>query len=364
MVRTRLLLAFSGLLLLSSAATAQTVNLAWDASTDPNVTGYTIKWGTHPQNYTTSVNVGNVTTWTVTGLVPDQKYYFVVTSYAASGLSSGPSNEVSNDALVVSNTGGALYDQKPALFWHNKVTGQLETWLVTGTNVIDTRPISMGGVADVNWQVAGIGDLNGDGHADILWRHMTQGWLAVWFLQFNQVIGTTYLSINKMLDPNWKIRALGDLDGDKCADIVWQHTNGGLAAWLMKGATVSSTRFLSIPSVGAIGWNIAAVADTNGDGLGDIIWQDTATGWLAVWYMSGTTVMNTLFLSIPKMPDTNWRIVTAGNIDGSGKVSIVWRHIVDGWVAKWDVAGTQVLGTFFFNPNNVYDQNWRIVGSR
>ena len=367
MVRTRLILAFVAVLLASTSASAQSVNLAWDVSADPTVSGYVLKWGTSPQTYISSVDVGNHTSWTVTGLIPDQKYFFVVTSYAAAtGLYSGPSNEVSNDALIV-QAGGQLLDQRTGIFWHNQVTGQLQTWRLNGTTVVDTRPISpvtMSGVSDTHWKVAGTGDLNGDGFSDIVWRHDTEGWLAYWFLQYNQVVGTGYLGINRMADPNWRIKGLGDVDGDRCADVVWQHTDGTLAVWTMRGPTVTGTRLLSIPKVSDPKWQIAAVADTNGDGMADLIWQEPSQGWLAVWYLQGTTVTGTLYLSINRVPDTNWRIQAAGDLDGSGTPAIVWRHLTDGWVAIWTLHGNIVTGTSFLNPNKVDNLNWTIVGSR
>ena len=359
-MRIRLISVFVAVVLASTAASAQTVNLAWDASTDPTVTGYVVKWGTRAQTYTSSIDVGTRTSWTVSGLVPDQKYYFVVTAYASTGLFSVPSNEVSNNALIV-QTGGQLTDQRPTLFWHNQVTGRLQTWLVHATNVIDTRPISMEGPADTHWKVAGTGDLNGDGFSDILWRHDTQGWLAVWTLQYNQVVATSYLSINKMLDANWQVKGLGDIDGDRYADIIWQHTNGALAAWMMRGTQVTSTRYLSIPNVGDTNWNIAAVADVNGDGLADLIWQVPSQGWLAVWYLQGTNVVGTYYLSTNKMPDINWRIQTAGYINGLGP-AIIWRHLANGTVAMWTLRGYVVTGTYYLNPNTVDDLNWKIVG--
>jgi hypothetical protein len=49
-----------------------------------------------------------------------------------------------------------------------------------------------------------------------------------------------------------------------------------------------------IPSVGTAvniptNWSVVGVADFNGDGLGDILWRDTA-GDYAVWLMIGATV--------------------------------------------------------------------------
>jgi hypothetical protein len=362
MVRIRLIFAFVMVLLGSTIASAQSVNLAWDASTDPSVTGYVVKWGTRTAAYTSSMDVGNRTSWTVTGLTPDQKYYFVVTSYAATGLSSAPSNEVSNNALIV-QTGGTLADQRPSMFWHNQTTGQIQTWHVVGTNVIDTRAVNMSNT-DPNWKVVGTGDLNGDGFSDVLWRHETQGWLAYWFLQYDTVVGTGVLSIARSQDINWQIKGVGDVDGDRYADIVWQHTDGTLAVWIMRGATVLSTRILSIPKVADPNWKVAGVADTNGDGKADLIFQDSIGGWLAIWFLRGSDVLGTYYLSIGRMSDLNWRVQAAGDLDGSGVPRLLWRHLLDGWVATWTLSGNVVTGTYFFNPNKVDNQNWKIVGSR
>jgi hypothetical protein len=362
MVRTRLILAFVAVLFASTAASAQSVDLAWDASTDPTVTGYEIWWGTRAQTYTASVDVGNRTSWTITGLIPDQKYFFAVTSYSAAGLSSPPSNEVSTDALIV-QTGARLLDQRPGIFWHNQTTGQLQTWLLKGTTVVDTQPLNMV-VTDTRWRVAGTGDLNGDGFPDVLWRHDTEGWLAYWFLRYNQVVGTGLLSINRLQDPNWQIKGVGDVDGDRYGDIVWQHTDGRLAVWTMRGATVRSTNLLSIPKVEDPRWQIAAVADTNGDRKADLIWQHPTGGWLAVWFLQGTNVVGTSYLSINQVSDTNWRIQAAGDVDGSGTPEIVWRHLTEGWVATWTLRGSIVTGSSFLNPSKVDDLNWKIVGSR
>jgi hypothetical protein len=361
MLRIRLGLALVAVLLASTAASAQTVNLAWDASTDTTVTGYVVKWGTRAGNYTASINVGNRTTWTVNGLVPDQKYYFVVTSYAASGLNSAPSNEVSNDALIV-QTGGVLTDQRPSLFWHNATTGLVNTWHMSGLNVVDTRQVNLG--TDSHWRVVGTGDLNGDGYPDIVWRHDTEGWLAYWSLFNDTVTGSGYLSINRLADLNWAVKGVGDVNGDGFADLVWQNVDGTMAVWTMRGPTVQSTQFLSISTTGDPAWQIAAVGDLNRDGKRDLIFQNTTTGSLAVWFLNGSTVIGTSYLSINQQPDLNWRIRAVGDIDGSGTPRIIWRHQTQGWVGAWTMNGATVTGTFYTNPNNVDNLNWQIVGTR
>jgi len=77
-----------------SNATAQ-VTLAWDPNTEPDLAGYRVYVGTSSGVYSAPTNVGNVTTYTVTGLQPGRTNYFVGTAYDSTGFESGFSNEVS-----------------------------------------------------------------------------------------------------------------------------------------------------------------------------------------------------------------------------------------------------------------------------
>jgi len=56
------------------------------------VAGYKLYYGTSSRNYSNNINVGMVTSYTVSGLAPGT-YYFTVTAYDASGNESGFSNE-------------------------------------------------------------------------------------------------------------------------------------------------------------------------------------------------------------------------------------------------------------------------------
>src|SRR5689334_25383635 len=70
----RTLAAFALLLFFSGTAHAQTVKLAWNANTETDLAGYRVYYGTAPGVYTDNINVGNVTTYTVTGLNVGQPY--------------------------------------------------------------------------------------------------------------------------------------------------------------------------------------------------------------------------------------------------------------------------------------------------
>ena len=79
----------------SPKALAATVNLAWNPSTGPNLAGYRIYYGTSSRNYSNSVNAGNSTSQSVSGLTAGTKYYFAATAYNTSNAESGYSSELS-----------------------------------------------------------------------------------------------------------------------------------------------------------------------------------------------------------------------------------------------------------------------------
>ncbi len=77
----------------SARAEAASVTLGWDAAT--GVSGYKIHRGTASGSYTTSIDVGNRTSYTLSDLTSGSTYYFAVTAYDTSSEQSGYSNEVS-----------------------------------------------------------------------------------------------------------------------------------------------------------------------------------------------------------------------------------------------------------------------------
>lgn len=77
-----------------------TVALNWNQNLDPNLAGYYVYYGSASGQYTQKTNVGNVTHYTLPGLVAGQTYYFVVTASDQAGRESQPSDEVSFQAPI------------------------------------------------------------------------------------------------------------------------------------------------------------------------------------------------------------------------------------------------------------------------
>jgi FG-GAP-like repeat len=142
-------------------------------------------------------------------------------------------------------------------------------------------------------------DFNGDNSADILWQH-TSGARAIWLMN-----GTTYGSSVNLgtVAISWNIAGSGDVSGDSKADILWQNSSSGQRlVWLMNGTTHTSTVSLGFV---ATSWSIGGSSDFNGDGKSDILSQNTSTGQRAIWLMNGTTRTSSVSLGIVA---TSWSI--------------------------------------------------------
>ena len=55
-------------------------------------------------------------------------------------------------------------------------------------------------------------DFNGDGKADILWRNYATGENSIWLM--NGTSPTAFLLIRKADDVNWQLAGSGDFNGD------------------------------------------------------------------------------------------------------------------------------------------------------
>jgi hypothetical protein len=85
-------------------ANAGQVTLAWDMNSEPNVTGYKIYYGTASRNYDWFIDVGNVTSITITDLPDGSRYYFAATAYDNSNppIESTHSDEVNKNMCTYS----------------------------------------------------------------------------------------------------------------------------------------------------------------------------------------------------------------------------------------------------------------------
>jgi FG-GAP-like repeat len=97
----------------------------------------------------------------------------------------------------------------------------------------------------------------------------------------------------------WRIAGAGDFNGDGFADLVWEDTiTGQRAIWLLKNGVFSGV--INLPTV-PVEWHIAGVGDFNGDGFADLVWEDTITGQRAIWLLKNG-VISSSSVNLPTVP--------------------------------------------------------------
>jgi hypothetical protein len=114
---------FTALFVLPAPLHAAEVSLAWDANTEPDLSGYKIHWGTASGSYGSSTDVGNVTSHTLTGLADGETYFFAATAYDSFSNESSNSNEVSTTlapaAPAAPSASDSLYTDLVRVTWQD-----------------------------------------------------------------------------------------------------------------------------------------------------------------------------------------------------------------------------------------------------
>jgi GH43 family beta-xylosidase len=247
-------------------------------------------------------------------------------------------------------------------------SGAMFVWLMNGKDISGAtylEPIS------TDWVIQGTGDFNGDGKSDILWRNLNKtagdaGYLYVWLMDGPKVIGKGYT--NSQANFEWEVQGIGDLDGDGKQDIVWRAASGAakgaLFLWLMDGTNIKGATYLD-PI--ASDWVIQRIGDFTGDGKADILWRNMSPGLpdsgnLFLWVMDGPKVVGGTGYS-NSQADFDWKVEAIGDLDGDGKQDIVWRAVngaAKGAMFLWLMDGKTIKGATYLDPIST---DWQVMGT-
>jgi hypothetical protein len=244
-------------------------------------------------------------------------------------------------------------DGKVDLVWRNTQTGDVAAWLMNGTMAVREPVVAVG--VPLAWQIVGVGDVDGDGKTDLIWRQTQTGDVAVWIMNGSTITQGPVIAPGVPLA--WQIAGLGDLDGDGKTDLLWRQVQtGDVAAWLMNGATVKQGPVIA-PGV-PLAWQVVGVRDLDGDGMADLVWRQVQSGDVAAWLMNGVGVKQGPVIT-PGVP-LGWQIVGVRDLDGDGKADLVWRQTQTGDTAAWLMDGVTVRQSPVVSAG--VPLAWQIVG--
>jgi hypothetical protein len=283
----------------------------------------------------------------------------------------GLNGNISVDPLFVSAAGNYRLRRSSALVdaGDNGATGLPLTDLDGHRRVLDGNRDGLA-VADIGAHEVALPptDFNGDGRPDLVWQHDASRQATVWSM--GGAAGNLFLGWNWLVPggvAGWRIRGVADFNGDGVPDLVWQNDATRQATvWYMTGPQGTVFQGWNWLTTGDLpGWTLVAVADLNRDAHPDLLWQHDSTGQVIGWFMGGAHGhLRQRWAWLVTAPEPGWRVAAVRDFNADGVPDIVWQsgatsQVKVGYMGGVD--GTAYLGWSWLTALTLTD--WRVVGA-
>jgi len=214
------------------------------------------------------------------------------------------------------------------------------------------------------WDVQALGDLDGDGKGDMVWRYTVAdspdtGVSYIWFTDIDSAAPVNLVRKRGGAPLNWTLLGAADINGDGAADMVY-ITPANQVRVLMATGSTAAARTCANYLVGSlpVGFTAVKFADFTGSRRGgDILMRNAITGEVRLMSLNANGVQLPVYagdatdrnaactgaggnVTIPSLTtsvgsvDPSWAYVATGDFNGDGTFDIVWKK-PDGSLVVW-----------------------------
>ena len=190
------------------------------------------------------------------------------------------------------------------------------------------------------WDILGTGDFNGNGTDDVLIANPTGASETVGLLGYWES-GETWTLINGY-SPEWECVSTGDYNGDGKCDMLWRNSfegDGGLiynayCTWIVDNPV--DWRMVSVANPDE--WNFLCSGDFDGDKMNDIAMINNV-GVVGIWgiedgYLNSWSILSAV--------TPEWTLAGVADFDGDGTDDIAWCNSETGLVGCWQIKNKEL----------------------
>lgn len=182
-------------------------------------------------------------------------------------------------------------DGVPDLLIQDPITGSLSlsTMTYNGGHYYETASQAIANPGP-QWRCVSAPMLTSGAVPSLLWQNIDTGEVWIWGMNYDVQDGYVFYNANYVatLPPHWRVAAAKDINGDGIPDLILENTDGRVFDWIMSTVDFGGLKFVSPGYITTLSpdWTIGGVSDINRDGVPDLIWQNRKTGEIYWWPMT------------------------------------------------------------------------------
>ncbi|MEQ8787933.1 MAG: FG-GAP-like repeat-containing protein [Pirellulaceae bacterium] len=176
-----------------------------------------------------------------------------------------------------------------------------------------------------------VGDFDGDGRDDLLFRQVDSGWNRILFARGNEEFSPVTDRIPRGWINGFDEVVSGDFDGDGRDDLLFREVDSGFNRILFARGVESFVEVTDrIPRGWINGAEEVVAGDFDGDGRDDLLFRQVESGDNRILFARGNEQFVEVTNRIPRGWINGFDEVVSGDFDGDSRDDLMFREVVSG----------------------------------